>query len=89
MSTVDLSTLPDHIREQILALEEEPTPLFPIAPRELTTTFMQTKEAIEIGQKVDTLIEAVNEIHTWITTGTGRDLPSQTTSATSTSSPKP
>lgn len=63
MRNVDIDSLPDDLRAQIEELGKEPEPLFPIAPREFTNVHMQTKEFVEITQKVDKLIEAVNTLY--------------------------
>lgn len=57
---VDLESLPHHIQEQIRESQKEPEPLYPIAPRQFTNTHMQTKEFIELTEKVDQIIEVLN-----------------------------
>lgn len=59
---IDESQLPQHIQDQIKEANKTPEPLFPIKPREYSVENFQTKEIKEVAQKVDKLIEAVNEL---------------------------
>lgn len=63
MTKINLEELPDYLQQEILDLQKEPEPLFPIKPREHTNTHMQTKEFIEMTQIMDKLIEAVNQLY--------------------------
>lgn len=57
---VDISTLPENIRNQIEELNKPVKSMFPIEPREYAGSNFQTKEMTAMGNKIDEIIVAIN-----------------------------
>lgn len=69
LTEAQLASLPKELQNQISQYLEKPEKkeLFPLLAREYSTDNFQTKEIKELGNKIDLLIEANNELHRMIT----------------------